>query len=356
MGYARFKVKDFFPKLINTFKFLYHIIIKKKKKIIKYSRKHQVYINLEKNFLKNYIFIGPSFNMPNLFNKWANSKIDIFLEDGFSGFKNQNIKTKINYTEFYNKKEDTSIKKTVGWSDFSKNKKNIEVLYPSVKIPKIKNKKNNKKEINIFFSGSASYRKGVDILYEAFKRIKEKLGKEYKLNLIMASVPFRIEAGNYAQNKRTIEDIYKECKKRKDTYFGPIYPNSLVHNFLRKTDIFVLPTRNDSFGFAVLEAMSYSIPIITTNINAMPEIVQHNKNGFLLDIKEYSLHERALNKKGFFEDSVRQLEKYLTKLIKNPELRKKMGNESRNIVKKKFNIEKTKIKLKKIFEEVLKKN
>ncbi|MBD3354814.1 glycosyltransferase [Candidatus Woesearchaeota archaeon] len=357
MGYSRFKIKDFFPKLRETIRLFFYSLFKGNKILVAYSKKHNIFNTISKNNAKNITYIGPMFNLKeNILTKFFFSKIDIIFEDGAIPYHFTINKPVIKYYEYYKKDPEKYVNKVITRSKFGKKntKKDAEVIYPSIKIPKIEDKKKSK-EINIFFSGSASYRKGVDILYEAFKRIKKK-HLRYNLNLIMASVPFRIEAGNHAQNKKRMQEIYKECKKRKDTYFGPIYPNSLVHHFLRKTDIFVLPTRNDSFGFAILEAMSYSVPVITTNINAMPEIVQHNKNGFLINIKDYSLHERALNKKGFFEDAVDQLEKYLTILIENQELRIKMGGKSKNIIKEKFNIDKTKKRLKEIFEEVLEKN
>ena len=54
-----------------------------------------------------------------------------------------------------------------------------------------------------------------------------------------------------------------------------------------KTDIFVYPGYTDTFGFSILEAMSFGIPIVTLDGFARKEIVEDGKTGFLVNnIKE----------------------------------------------------------------------
>lgn len=58
--------------------------------------------------------------------------------------------------------------------------------------------------------------------------------------------------------------------------------------------IFALPTRYDSFGIAVLEAMSHRLPIILTNIGALPEIVLDGETGLLVPPDDDAALEAAL--------------------------------------------------------------
>ncbi len=50
-----------------------------------------------------------------------------------------------------------------------------------------------------------------------------------------------------------------------------------------QADFFVLPSLKEGFGIVLLEAMHYGLPIITTNVSAMPELVEDGKNGFLVN-------------------------------------------------------------------------
>lgn len=61
-------------------------------------------------------------------------------------------------------------------------------------------------------------------------------------------------------------------------------PNDEVLQRMAEADFLVLPTVNDTFGFVTLEAMSLGTPVIGTSTYALPEIVEHGVDGFLLDM------------------------------------------------------------------------
>lgn len=49
-----------------------------------------------------------------------------------------------------------------------------------------------------------------------------------------------------------------------------------------QADLFVLPTRGDANGIAILEAMACGIPVITTDVGSLTELVQDGVNGYLI--------------------------------------------------------------------------
>ncbi|AGB42258.1 glycosyltransferase [Halobacteroides halobius DSM 5150] len=55
-----------------------------------------------------------------------------------------------------------------------------------------------------------------------------------------------------------------------------------IKAILNKTDIFVLPSYDEGFPLSILEAMSMGVPIISTNIAGIPEMIEENKSGFLI--------------------------------------------------------------------------
>ncbi len=54
-----------------------------------------------------------------------------------------------------------------------------------------------------------------------------------------------------------------------------------MENILGCADLFLLPSSEESFGLAALEAMSCKTPVIGTHIGGIPEVVDHGINGFL---------------------------------------------------------------------------
>jgi L-malate glycosyltransferase len=54
-----------------------------------------------------------------------------------------------------------------------------------------------------------------------------------------------------------------------------------VENLLGCADLFLLPSGEESFGLAALEAMSCMTPVIGSKIGGLPEVVDHGINGFL---------------------------------------------------------------------------
>jgi len=52
---------------------------------------------------------------------------------------------------------------------------------------------------------------------------------------------------------------------------------------LSASDVFVLPSAQESFGLAALEAMACSVPVVASNVGGIPEVVEHGVTGFLHD-------------------------------------------------------------------------
>lgn len=92
---------------------------------------------------------------------------------------------------------------------------------------------------------------------------------------------------------------------------------------LKQSDVFVLPSRHDSFGIVNLEAMAAGLPVISTRQGAIPEYLEENVNGFLIDIGDVSaLVDRIL------------------RLYRDPALRQVMGRNNRNKIAERFSFPK----------------
>ena len=53
---------------------------------------------------------------------------------------------------------------------------------------------------------------------------------------------------------------------------------------LTSSDIFLIPSQSESFGLAALEAMACGLPVISSSVGGLPELIRHNESGFIAEI------------------------------------------------------------------------
>ncbi|WP_179850322.1 glycosyltransferase [Candidatus Pelagibacter communis] len=81
-----------------------------------------------------------------------------------------------------------------------------------------------------------------------------------------------------------LKKIKKKIRKLPNVkYFGKLYGKNKFKE-LNNSNVFVLPTyySNEAFPISILEAMSLNLPIISSRTGGIPDIVKHNKTGFLI--------------------------------------------------------------------------
>ena len=109
-----------------------------------------------------------------------------------------------------------------------------------------------------------------------------------------------------------------------------------MHKMLRLADIFCLPSYCEGVPMSVLEAMAYGLPVITTPVGGIPDIIENNKTGLF-----------------FKPGDIKQLEEKLLMLLKNSSLSRQLGLNAQNFVEKNYSIPITRMKLKKIYDGLL---
>ena len=68
-----------------------------------------------------------------------------------------------------------------------------------------------------------------------------------------------------------------------------------VSELLRNTDLFLLPSKNESFGLVALEAMSFGVPVIATCSGGVTELVINGFNGYTCDVGDVvSMSQRSV--------------------------------------------------------------
>lgn len=59
-----------------------------------------------------------------------------------------------------------------------------------------------------------------------------------------------------------------------------------VEDILSIADLFLMPSGSETFGLAALEAMSCSVPVVSSNIGGLPEVNIHGETGYLCDLDD----------------------------------------------------------------------
>ena len=195
------------------------------------------------------------------------------------------------------------------------------IFYPSKKDKSIlKEFHLNENRPIIGFIGRLVYQKGLKYLFEACRIIEN---KNWQL-LIVGDGPDKHQLITLSKQKK-IEKKIVFCGERND-----------VANILSIIDIFVLPSLFEGFPLSILEAMALKKPIIATNINGIPEAIDHKKNGILVNPKD-----------------VDQLSLELDKLLSNPLERKRLANNAYETFIKKFTLKRMINKTEELYHSIL---
>ncbi|HYU97356.1 MAG TPA: glycosyltransferase, partial [Pyrinomonadaceae bacterium] len=107
-----------------------------------------------------------------------------------------------------------------------------------------------------------------------------------------------------AIHRAKVLGVYDKC------VFVGKQPN--IVDYLCASDLLLLPSEQESFGLAALEAMAVQVPVIASRVGGVPEVVDDGETGFLSAVGDVD---------KMADDAV--------KLLTNPELRREMGKRAR---------------------------
>ncbi len=159
-----------------------------------------------------------------------------------------------------------------------------------------------KEKIMVLAVGQFIHRKGFDVLLRACSKLDSCIGV-----YIIGGEP--TDEYNKLKNELNLTNVYFEGFKSKEQLI----------EYYKASDIFVLPTREDIWGLVINEAMSYGLPVITTeNCVAGLELINDYENGFIIPVDdEFQLTNRIneiaqsrVIRERMAENSLRKIELY----------------------------------------------
>jgi glycosyltransferase involved in cell wall biosynthesis len=150
--------------------------------------------------------------------------------------------------------------------------------------------------------GRLSDRKGQDILLDAFSRLAPEF-PETRL-ILVGGGPLKGQLERMSRRLGLGERVL---------FTGPVPRAS---DWAARFDVYVQPSRWDPVPRAMLEAMALGLPVIAAAVTGIPEIIEPGRNGFLVP-----------------KDSPGQLALWLKRLLSDPALRKRLGEEGKRFVR-----------------------
>jgi len=167
--------------------------------------------------------------------------------------------------QFYGVGVDTVIQNGIDTSVFSP-KPNIEVF-----------------EKSIFYVGTLSTAKGVDTLARVFNEII-KIEPDATLHLMGKNEKY----WNFLKT-----EIFSEAALEKTKYYGHVALQE-IPNKLAQATVVAVPTKGETFGFTIVEAMAMEKVTIVSKIPVAEEIIENGKDGLVAE-NETDFAEKILN-------------------------------------------------------------
>ena len=172
----------------------------------------------------------------------------------------------------------------------------------------------------LLYTGRLAVEKGLPILFESLKLLKEQ-GYDYELTLV-----------GDGEDRLYLEQLASEMGIDDRLIFTGFAGQDEVRKYLLESDIFVLPSFAEGVPVSLMEAMSCGIPVISTYVGGIAELIKSEETGLLVSPS----------------DPI-QLKDAIARYIDDYDLRNKVSRQGREKVVSDFNIDNEVDKLAQLF-------
>lgn len=177
----------------------------------------------------------------------------------------------------------------------------------AVNLPDISDRKPHH-GVSLLFLTRIILQKGIIELIDAYLELK----KSY------SDLKLRIVGANTMDTSVVLNYLLEHDKDQQITFVGPVSDEQKHQEYLM-ADIFAFPTYVEDQSYAVMEAMSYQLPCVASNVGGVPSLIQDGKNGMLCEPR-----------------NVESLIYHLDLLIKDSNLREELARNARCTIERDF--------------------
>ncbi|MCP4799564.1 MAG: glycosyltransferase [bacterium] len=147
-------------------------------------------------------------------------------------------------------------------------------------------------KVVLFFGFIKAY-KGLEYLIDAAPMLQDKFGKDIKV-LIVGDI--------YGDKKPYLDRIADSSASDILQLVDGYLPDEIVEDYFVASDIVALPYVSATQSGIVQIAMNYDLPVVSTTVGGLPEVVDHGRTGFLVPPKNSEALGEAVIK--FFDDNL----------------------------------------------------
>jgi glycosyltransferase involved in cell wall biosynthesis len=287
-----------------------NIILLKSNYVRKIHEVYKIFVNRNINFCFSYLASGNFFN--GVIGKIAGVKHRI------GGIRNAKLPRqkllfeRILHNTFLTATISNSYTAVEGLSVLNFNKSKFHVIHNAFELEMDNLIKSENNIINILSVARFVPQKDYFTAIEAINILKNEFNNNIK--------KFNYLLIGYGELENEIRTKVKELKLL-DVIQIIIKPDNLK-SYFRKADIFLTTSLYEGMSNSVMEALSFSLPIVATPAGDMEYLVKENKNGYICKI-----------------GNAKQMADKLKYLIEKQDVRKKMSEESFKIISKEFTLE-----------------
>jgi glycosyltransferase involved in cell wall biosynthesis len=150
----------------------------------------------------------------------------------------------------------------------------VDKFKPAVDKRKAKEELGFKPEDKVILSVGRLYaRKGLFTLIESMALVTRKF----------RNAKFIIAGKGLSNEMKKLVDYATKLGVEDNIVFTGYFPDKKLPRLYQAADIFAFSTFYENLPFAVLEALSTGLPVVTTNVGGIPEMIESGKNGFLVE-------------------------------------------------------------------------
>ncbi len=171
-------------------------------------------------------------------------------------------------------------------------------------------------KLTVCFVGIIISRKNVDLALRAFREARR---EQIDAQLVLVGpLPERSDARAWAYYEELLAYIEREGLKDSVIFTG-LQPTAA--SYLRASDVFLFPSKQEGMPNALLEAMASGLPSVASKISGTEDLIEQGHNGFMFPLQDEPAFARAL-----------------IELLRDPQLAQRIGEQARQFVERSYSL------------------